>query len=70
MKLAGLIVVDLVLGGATIFGVLAVTASDHPTQQQGAIAWTLIALLVILAVALTAMIGAGASSCPPRLKAD
>jgi hypothetical protein len=51
-----LIAIDLVLGAAAIFGVLIVTASDHPTGTQGTIAWTLLAVLVMLAITLDAMV--------------
>jgi preprotein translocase subunit SecY len=59
MRLITLIAIDLVLGAAAIFGVLIVTASDHPTNTQGAIAWTLLAVLVILAITLVAIVVTG-----------
>jgi hypothetical protein len=48
MKLATLFSIDLLLGAAAIFGVVVVTASDHPTATQGAIAWTLMAVAAVL----------------------
>jgi hypothetical protein len=59
MRLGTLIAIDLMLGVAAIFGVLVVTASDHPTRTQGVIAWALLAVLVSLAVALVAMVVVG-----------
>lgn len=59
MKLLMLIAADLALGVAAIFGILFVTAADHPSSTQGTIAWLLLAVLLILAVALVALMAIG-----------
>lgn len=56
VKLWTLMAVDLLLGVVAGFGILLVTAPDHPTTMQGVIAWTLFVVLVILAVALIALL--------------
>jgi len=50
MSLWKLIAADLCLGAAALFGIVLVTAPDHPTTTQGVIAWTLLAVLMILVV--------------------
>ncbi len=50
MSLWKLIAAALCLGAAALFGIVLVTAPDHPTTTQGVIAWTLLAVLMILVV--------------------
>src|SRR5258707_7053857 len=56
MSLWRLIAADLCLGAAALFGIVLVTAPDHPTTTQGVIAWTLLVVLMILAVVLLVVV--------------
>lgn len=60
MSLWKLIAADVCLGAAALFGLVLVTAPDHPTTTQGADAWTLFVVLIILAAALLVILVVGA----------
>jgi flagellar biogenesis protein FliO len=54
-----LIAADLCLGAAALFGIVLVTAPDHPTTTQGVIAWTMLVVVMILAVVLLVVLVVG-----------
>ncbi len=59
MSLWRLIVADLCLGAAALFGIVLVTAPDHPATTLGMIAWTLLVVLMMLAVVLLVVLVVG-----------
>jgi hypothetical protein len=55
-KLIALVAADLVLIAAVLFGVVVATAADRPTETQGAIAWSLLAVALLLIAALVVLL--------------
>lgn len=59
MTLWKFVAADICLGVAAFFGLVVVTAPDHLTTTQAVIAWVLLVVLILLAIALLATLVVG-----------